>query len=82
MNPDCLPCAGASRPTIEQPVGKKKKHRQQHADYGQTVTDHYFSGGHWTAGFRAVPETVWSVAPSTSSALFTFINIDTLNPNP
>jgi len=22
MNPDCLPCAGASRPTINRPVGR------------------------------------------------------------
>jgi len=37
-----------------------KNFRQQHADYGQTVTDHYFPGGLWTAGFssfRALPET-------------------------
>jgi len=23
MNPDCLPCAGASHPTIKRPVGRK-----------------------------------------------------------
>jgi len=51
MHPDCLPCAGASRPTIKRPVGRKKfldtkilagleNLWQQHADYGQTVTDH------------------------------------------
>jgi hypothetical protein len=31
--------------------------RQRHADYGQTVTDHYFLGGFWTAGLSALPET-------------------------
>jgi hypothetical protein len=31
--------------------------KQRHADYRQTVTDHYFSGGLWMAGFRALPET-------------------------
>jgi len=38
---------------------------QQHADYGQTVTHHYFSGGHWTAGFRALPETASYLIPDT-----------------
>jgi hypothetical protein len=32
--------------------------RQQHVYYGQTATDHYFLGGLWTAGYRALPETV------------------------
>jgi hypothetical protein len=36
---------------------------KQHADYGQTVTDHYLSGGLWTADFSALPETAYSVAP-------------------
>ena len=65
-------CAGASRPTIKRPVGRQvfldlklfeilhglEKSDKQHADYGQTVTDHYFSGGLWTAGFRALSVTV------------------------
>jgi hypothetical protein len=65
-------CAGASRPTITRPVGRQffldlnnlkilpglEKSDKQHANYGQTVTDHYLSGGVWTAGFRALPETV------------------------
>jgi hypothetical protein len=32
---------------------------KQHANYGQTATDNYFSGGLWTVGFRVLlPETV------------------------
>jgi hypothetical protein len=52
----------APGPTIKRPVGKKvlagglQNFTQQLADYGQTVTDHYFAGGLWTAGFRALPD--------------------------
>ena len=39
--------------------------RQQHVDYGQTVTDHYFPSGLWTAESRALPETVKGAGTST-----------------
>jgi hypothetical protein len=59
-------CAGASRPTTKRPVVRKflsisaenfeYLDKQHAADYGQTVTDHYFSGGGlWTAGHLALP---------------------------
>ena len=59
---DCLPvparCARRlSGRSAEKFFSRFENFRQQHADYGQTVTDHYFPGGLWTAGFRAPPET-------------------------
>jgi len=69
----CPTCAGASRPTMKQPVdigkffaGLQQKLQTSSAPatvrlYGQTVTIPRFinfSGGLWTAGFRALPKTV------------------------
>jgi hypothetical protein len=64
MNPDCLPCAGASRPTIKQPVGRKVFLGDMKTSDSSTPTMSkqsqiiiVFSVGHWTAGLRALPET-------------------------
>jgi hypothetical protein len=72
MIPDCLPCAGASRPTIKRLVGRKVFLNMKILEnFGQnfkisnsstpTVCKQsqiiIFSDGHWTAGFRALPET-------------------------
>ena len=62
---DCLPVpARRARQLIGRSAGKLlpiceplQNFRQQHADYGQIITDNYFPGGHWTAGFIALPET-------------------------
>jgi len=47
---------------------------KQYADYGQTVTDNYFSGGLWTAGFRALPD-IAKLRTRNSK-------LETLNPKP
>jgi len=56
--PVCICRRGVSRFGILESFGKNAKiSDKQHADYGQTVTDRYFSGCLWTAEFRALPET-------------------------
>jgi len=62
MNPNYLPCAGASRLTIKQPVGRGNVldglQRQNFITHSMPATvwaNSHWSGGLWMAGFRALP---------------------------
>jgi hypothetical protein len=67
MTPDCSPCAGASRLAIKRPVGRKvildmkglkfSDRSTRTPTMGKQSQIIYFSGGHWIAGFRALPKT-------------------------
>jgi len=57
MNPDCLPCAGASRPTIKRPVGRTvclemkvfENSDNSTPAMGKQLQIIIFPGSHWAA---------------------------------